>query len=239
MYNEAWEKFFGNPVISSYLEEADMQPQPEMQQPEEETNADVQQLADDFQSGHVSQEDLVNMYRAGKINKNDLAEIRQMVENPPDGDEAAAAAGEEEEGPSEEELFAQQIDQTNDLFIKFSIYDKILELTDKLDYFKENFEDIESQTYERVIRLREFLNILSNLVFNIETSVAYQMYGSILLQLTEIFTEYNKNLSQRKQEEKIKDAQKKKFREGDVSTSKEDSWADDNKSHLMPDDSTN
>jgi len=176
------------------------------------------------------------MYKSGKLTKDDIESIIQGVESPEDPGEEMAP-GEEE--PTEEELFAQQIDQTNDLFVKFSIYDKINELTDKLNYFKDNFEDIQSSTYERVIQLREFLNILSNLVFNIETSVSYQMYGSILLQLTEIFTEYNANLSKDTIQDIHKEKELEDYRDGDKTADPVEQWADENKSHDMPDESTN
>ena len=85
------------------------------------------------------------------------------------------------------------------MFVKFALYDKVAELTEKLEYFKENFDDMQSGIYDRVVQLNEFLNILSSLIFSIETSVAYQMYGSILLQLTELFDQYNQ-VSQANQE---------------------------------------
>jgi hypothetical protein len=104
--------------------------------------------------------------------------------------------GQTSEGGAEqdpEELMAQQIEQTNDMFVKFAIYDKVNELTEKLDYFQENFKDIDSDFYKEVLQLKEFLDIFSNLLFNLDTSVAYQMYGNILLQLTTLFQEYNTN----------------------------------------------
>jgi hypothetical protein len=240
MYNKTWDKFFGNPIISSYLEEA------EIEQPEDGGEGDdgqpsspeeLGQLTADFQSGHINQDDLINMYKSGKITKEDVQQIVQQVEQ--GGQEEGSGEepqNQDQEGPTEEELLAQQIDQTNDLFVKFSIYDKINELSDKLEYFQENFEDIQSELYERVLQLKEFLNILSNLVFNVETSVAYQMYGSILLQLTDLFTAYNSELNSKSNSDKIEDQLKEKYRDGEITADPVDNWADQNKSDLMPND---
>ena len=123
------------------------------------------------------------------------------------------------------------------MFIKFSLYDKTLDLIDKLNYFKENFDDIQSSEYEKVLQLREFLNILSNLIFNIETAVAYQMYGSILLQLTEIFTEYKSKDEAGALKEAIKDKSKEAYRDGSKSANPIDIWADDNRADDMPENS--
>ena len=129
------------------------------------------------------------MYKKGEITKEDIQTILQGIEG-----------AQQEQQPTPEELFDQQIEQTNDLFIKFALYDKTMELSEKLNYFKENFKDTDSDLYKRVMQLREFLNILSNLIFNLETAVSYQMYGSILFQLTELFEEYAKKQAANKEE---------------------------------------
>jgi hypothetical protein len=222
--NDIWYQFFNDPRLKSIIEEAqavDSDDDPEIAQGEDtetgegepqapaqgdEGGQDIEQLTADFQQGNISQDELIQMYQQGQISKDDIQQIIQAAEGA-------------EEPQSEEELLAQQIDQTNDMFIKFSLYDKVADLTEKLNHFKENFDDLQSDIYDRVLQLREFLNILSSLIFNIETPVAYQMYGSILLQLTELFTEYNKEQQQEEAEDQREDAmedaqQKKMFEMG-------------------------
>jgi exonuclease VII small subunit len=231
MYNNGWDAFFGNPLIRTYLEEAADRAKPLLI---EEAAADLEQLAADLEQGTIDQDDLISMYKAGKISKDEIQQIVSTVEG--NGEEEAPVDPETGEPQlSEEELLAQQIDQTNDLFVKFNIYDKIAELNDKLTYFKDNFEDIQSELYERVIQLKEFLNVLSNLVFNLETAVSYQMYGSILLQLTELFQEYNEQLEAKRKYDVADDMAKEPYRDGDLPADPVDAWADKNKSHLMPD----
>lgn len=240
MYNETWDKFFGNPVLGSYLSEAEeIQPQ-EQPAPQSEALASpeqLQQLSADLKEGTLAQDDLISMYKAGKLSKE---EIQMVVDGAQEAtqQEVQTASEPGEEQPTEEELFAQQLDQTNDMFIKFSLYDKTLDLVDKLNYFKENFEDIQSDEYQKVIQLREFLNILSNLIFNIETSVAYQMYGSILLQLTEIFNEYKDKDEAGALKDAIKDKSKEDYRDGSKSADPIDNWADENRADDMPETST-
>jgi hypothetical protein len=228
MYNNGWDAFFGNPLIRTYLEEAAERVKPVFI---EEAAVNLEQLAADLKEGTIDQDDLISMYKAGKISKEEVQQVVSSVE----GGEQEAPVDPETGEPqlSEEELLAQQIEQTNDLFIKFSLYDKIIDLNDKLTYFKDNFEDIQSELYEKVLQLKEFLNILSNLVFNLETAVSYQMYGSILLQLTELFQEYNKQLET--QDKDVEDIAKEPYRKGDIPADPVDAWADENKSDLMPD----
>ncbi len=204
---DIWEQFFNDPRLSRIIEEAEMvdsdqdsnmdgtdeegkaPPQEKQEGESQGSTVDLEQLAADFQEGAIDQDDLIKLYQSGKISKEDVQQIISSVEG--------------EEPQSEEELLAQQVDQTNDMFVKFALYDKIAELNEKLSYFKENFDDTRSDVYERTLQLGEFLNILSSLIFSIETPVSYQMYGSILLQLTELFNDYN-------QQETVEDAQKEK-----------------------------
>ena len=234
--DESWNLFFGNPLIRSYLTEDELPPE-EAPAPEgapAEPTGDVDQLAADLAAGTITQDDLINMYKAGSISKEDIAAIVAQVENPDaSGEGQEMAPGEEE--PTEEELLAMQIEQTNDLFVKFSLYDKIVDLEDKLEYFKDNFEDVQSDMYQRTLQLKEFLNILSNLIFSIETAVAYQMYGSIMLQLTELFNEYNQMEKVQDVKETQDDKDNEDYRSGKKSSDPVDHWADKNQSHLMKD----
>jgi len=245
MQNNAWDEFFGNPLISSYLEEAELF---EEEMPEESGDAgdtgdtggslseeEIAKLAEDLKAGHITQDDIVNMYKSGKVSQEDVQKIISLVEGGEPG-EAGPEGEVEGQQPTQEELLAQQIEQTNDLFIKFALYDKIIELTEKLDYFRDNFDDLKSDLYQQTLQLREFLNILSNLVFNIETPVAYQMYGSLLLRLTELFKEYNQTVKpQKDREDLVQDIQREAIDSGDVPTSPEEQWADSNKSNLVSD----
>jgi hypothetical protein len=164
----------------------------------------LQQVALDVQQGHLDQNDLINMYKAGQLSKEEIQQVMEMAQGQEGQEGQEGGQPPAEQQPSEEELFAQQIEQTNDMFVKFAIYDKVAELSEKLNYIHDNFSDTESDMYLRAVQLKEFLNILSNLIFNLDTSVSYQMYGSILLQLTELFNEY---LEERQKESASEEAE--------------------------------
>ncbi len=203
---EVWESTYINPHLRHIIEEAGLElvpgdddpsldgkpqaqlpPEQQMQQeeiPEGDGALNLEQLAADFQQGNLQEEDIIKLYQSGQLSKEQI----QMI----------MGQGQEGEPESQEELLSQQVTQTNDMFVKFALYDKIVDLTEKLGYFKDNFDDIKSDTYERVLQLSEFLNILSSLIFSVETQISYQMYGSILLQLTELFNEYNQEQEQEK-----------------------------------------
>jgi len=195
--NNVWESFFGNPLIPDLLEEAGINPEPTQdaqtqQQPEDHKNELLAKLAQDISDGHLTKEDLIDMYKSGKLNQEEIQNVLMMSEGEEPPTSQPQGQPQDAEPQTEEELMAQQIDQTNDMFIKFALYDKTNDLTEKLNYFKNNFTDNQTSMYKEIIQLKEFLDILSNLIFNMETAVSYQMYGSLLLKLTELFDKYNK-----------------------------------------------
>jgi hypothetical protein len=213
-FNSLVESFFENPLLGSIIEEAlqsvesDDDPTPDETAKQQEQPAPgvdkLQQVALDVQQGHLDQNDLINMYKAGQLSKEEIQQVMEMAQGQEGQEGQEGGQPPAEQQPSEEELFAQQIEQTNDMFVKFAIYDKVAELSEKLNYFHDNFSDTESDMYLRAVQLKEFLNILSNLIFNLDTSVSYQMYGSILLQLTELFNEY---LEERQKESASEEAE--------------------------------
>jgi len=230
MKQELLEKFFEHPLLGVVIEEAlqavesdddtipdDAPPANGGPEPKtrpkaagKEVNDKIMQLSEEFKSGSLDQNDLINMFKSGRLTKEEIQQIVELASDEQGGAEGgeapvgAPAGG--EEAPSPEELMAQQIEQTNDMFVKFAIYDKVADLTGKLTFFENNFNDIKGDFYDQVIQLKEFLNILSSLIFNIETNVAYQMYGSLLLQLTELFNEYNVQQNDSTGKEEFSDA---------------------------------
>ncbi len=198
-----WESFLTDPIVSDLIEEAALKAvdSDDDPTPEEAENQNIEQIAQSFAQGELKEEDLVKMYQSGSLTKDDIQQILEL----------AGGGGEQQQEVSPEELLAQQIDQVNDSFVRFSIYDKINELQSKLDNFLENFSGVETDTYDEVNRVSEFLKILSSLAFNLDVSALYQMYGSIELRLIEVFNKYadlqEKKIRNDKTEEIIKNSQ--------------------------------
>lgn len=215
-----WDSFYGNPVLAGLLEEAEAKlksvDSDDDPTPEEGKNQNVEQIAQSFMNGDLGEEELTRMYQSGALTREDIEQILELADG---------AAPEGESIPPEE-LFAQQIEQVNDSFIRFSLFDKINDLKDKLDDFVENFGDVTSPIYDEVQRTQEFLKILSSLVFTLDVSVVYQMYGSIELRLIEMFDEYEKLQHKEIAAEKAKDIieddyDKQAFKDVEVKTQEE------------------
>jgi len=170
-----WDTIYEAEIISRLVEEAapkevhsDDDPTPE------ESTSSIETLIQGYQEGKITEEDLINMYKKGQLTQDDILQIQDAIN------------GAEDENVSPEELFAQQIEQVNDNFIKFGLYDKINNLQEKLDDFLEN-HPVQDKLTTEVIQLNNFLKILNSLVFSLDTSVAYQLYGSIEIKLIELF----------------------------------------------------
>jgi flagellar biosynthesis GTPase FlhF len=112
------------------------QPSQEEEQPSQEeepklSEEELQQLVQSFQSGELSEEDLKNMLDQGQINNTDIQILQQMIE---------------QSSPEDEQ--AQQINQVQEMVIRFNIYDKVMALDNKLEIFVENFHEVSSNFYK-------------------------------------------------------------------------------------------
>jgi len=135
---------------------------------------ELQQMAQALQSGEMTEEDLKGLMDQGKINNIDVQMIQESM-------------------PSPEEEQAQQINQVQEMVVRFNVYDKIMALDAKLDLFIENFHDGGSDFYGEVQQIHEFVKVLNTLIFNLEINLVYQMYASLETQLIELFETYKDN----------------------------------------------
>jgi len=180
-----WDTIYEAEIISRIVEEAapkevhsDDDPTPE------ESSSNIETLIQGYQEGKITEEDLIDMYKKGQLTQDDIMQIQDALN------------GSQEE-VSPEELFAQQIEQVNDNFVKFGLYDKVNNLQEKLDDFLENHPTYNELTTE-IIQLNDFLKILNSLIFSLDISVAYQLYGSIELKLIDIFKKVAQQSDQNK-----------------------------------------
>ena len=135
---------------------------------------ELQQLIQGFQSGEITEEMLKQMVDEGQINNTDIQMLQEQM-------------------PSPEEEQAQQINQVQEMVIRFNIYDKIMNLDSKLEIFIENFHEVGSGFYKDVEQVHEFIKVLNTLIFNLEINLVYQMYASLELQLIQLFEDYKEN----------------------------------------------
>lgn len=190
----SWNDFIRNPIVAELIEEAQAKQLESVDSDEDPAlntkdvkDMDIEELAKGYAEGNVQEEELAKLYQSGALSRDDIQAIMSAAD--PNAQEQQAQAQMQPE-VSQEELMAQQIDQVNDSFIRFSLFDRINELQEKLENLIENFSDYDSELYLEVKQTTEFVKILSGLVFSLDVSVLYQMYGSIEMRLIELFTEY-------------------------------------------------
>lgn len=159
--------------------DSDSDPVAEKEKESTETGSEdkIEEIIDKIHNGQLSDEDLKKMVDSKEISEEELQKIMGMLDQNGDGQ------------ISQEELIAQQIDQVNDTYIRFTIYDKIVDLLGKIDNYLEDFGKLDTENYKEIERLREFLKVLMNLTFTLDINVVYQMYGTLEIRLITIFEE--------------------------------------------------
>lgn len=119
------------------------------------------------------------------------------------GDAASQPEAQQQVIP-EQDQFAMEIDGTEDKFLQFVLYDKLGELSSKIDILRENIKnDKAAEALNLVINLdhySQYLQVLNELIFSISTSVVYKILGQIELELIEMLQIYNASLEQKNKE---------------------------------------
>lgn len=106
--------------------------------------------------------------------------------------------------PTEQDRFSMEIDGTEDKFLQFVLYDKLGELSSKIDILRENIKnDKAAEALKLVSNLNhysQYLQVLNELIFSISTSVVYKILGQIELELIDMLQIYNASLEQKNKE---------------------------------------
>jgi len=151
---------------------------------------------------------LLLLLEAEELNSDD--ELDASAEDAPE--ESAEDAPEEEEGqevqPTEEELFTYELEGTEDKFLQFTLYDKLIDLSGKIDILQDNIKnDTSAENMDLIANLShysQYLNVLNELIFTISTPVVYKLLGQIELELIDILEVYNSSLEKNIAKDKIK-----------------------------------
>ena len=105
---------------------------------------------------------------------------------------------------SEQDQFSMEIDGTEDKFLQFVLYDKLGDLSAKIDILRENIKnDKAAEALDLVANLdhySQYLQVLNELIFSISTSVVYKILGQIELELIDMLQIYNASLEQKNKE---------------------------------------
>jgi len=108
------------------------------------------------------------------------------------------------QGPSEEDVFNAELTGTQDKFVQFILYDKLNELSNKLEIIKDNIQirdtDFDNDFNERIEQYSQYINVLNELIFSVSTSTIYNIVGQLELELIELLEAYTKFHNQQKGE---------------------------------------
>ena len=104
----------------------------------------------------------------------------------------------------EKDQFSMEIDGTEDKFLQFVLYDKLGDLSSKIDILRDNIKnDKAAEALELIANLdhyAQYLQVLNELIFSISTSVVYKILGQIELELIDMLQIYNASLEQKNKE---------------------------------------
>lgn len=99
---------------------------------------------------------------------------------------------------TQEELMAAEFIGTEDKFVQFVLYEKIIDLSSKLEILRESIKDDALNEKFNIISIIDqyiqYVNVLNELIFTINTEVVYKIIGQIELELIDLLTAYNNEL---------------------------------------------
>lgn len=145
---------------------------------------DLQQLIQQLQQSPDAEKDIKKLLDDGSINQADVENIGKGLEG-------------EDQSPEEEQQ--NQINNIQEMVIRFSIYDKLNNLENKLRLFTENFPNVDEDFYKNVSQIHDYIKIVNTLIFNLEINLVYQLYANLEMKLISIFTEYQNKMKLNKE----------------------------------------
>jgi len=136
------------------------------------------QIAQGLQSGEIKEEEIKQAYDQGQLTDADIQAIQSMLQN----------QNIDELPPEEQEkIFEKEIEGMTDNFIRLNLFDKINELSKKIENFIDNSND--EKLIEKFKLIKNYLDILEALIFNLDVNLIYQLYVTLELKTIEFMKE--------------------------------------------------
>ena len=145
------------------------------------SDEEIMQIVQALQQGQIQEDQIQKMMEDGQLSEDDMQRIQQAMQQ---------ADGGSPQEPSPEEQQTMQINQLQDTVVRFSIYDKLGNLQNKLEQFLDHFNDVTSDLYKQTEEIYDYIKILNSLIFNLEINLVYQLYSQLEMKLIDIFEEY-------------------------------------------------
>lgn len=142
---------------------------------------------------------LLLLLESEEINSDDEA---LPDEEPPSEEEVSEQQEEEmEQPPTEEEAFGFEIGAAEDKFLQFTLYDKLVALSGKIEILLDSIKNSKSdnEIIDKLEHYQQYLNVLNELIFSMSTTTVYKILGQIDLELVDLLTEYNNKLEKEKE----------------------------------------
>ena len=161
---------------------------------------------------------LIESSNLTELNSDDESDASQISDEEASAQEPEVNAdgvpgGVDEEGnqlpppPTEEEVFNAELEGSEDKFLQFVLYDKLTDLSSKIDILKDNVKnDTSADRLEFIQKLDhygQYLEVLNELIFSVSTSVIYKILGQIELELIDLLEIYNAELEKNVAKEKL------------------------------------
>ena len=96
--------------------------------------------------------------------------------------------------PTIEDQFAYELEGAEDKFIQLILYNRLMELSTKLELLEINVQDgvgvKSTYFYNKLSQYKQYVDVLNELIFSISTATIYKLVGQIELELIELLNEY-------------------------------------------------
>jgi len=146
------------------------------------SDEELQQIIQGIQQGQIQEDQIQQMQQSGQLTDEDIQKIQEGMQQM------------QQQQPSPEEQAQMettaQINQLQEMTIRFNIYDKLIKLEDKLDYFLNYFHDITNPIYPEIENIKEYISVINSLVFNLEINLLYELYAKLEMKIIDLFEQY-------------------------------------------------
>jgi len=139
------------------------------------SDEEIQQVAQALQTGQITEDQLKEAVQKGQISEEDFQKIAALLQ---------------QGQPNPEDLTTQQINQLQDMVIRFSIMEKLNTLEEKIEHFLDFFQNVDDPIYKRTQDIFNYIKIINTLIFQLEINLLYQLYVQIEMQLIDVFNDY-------------------------------------------------
>jgi len=98
--------------------------------------------------------------------------------------------------PSEEEIFQAENAGTQDKFVQFILYDKLAELSNKIETIRNNIQirdpEFDNEFNDKLNYYAQYVEVLNEIIFSVSTSTVYNIVGQLEIELISLLESYIK-----------------------------------------------